>query len=169
MRRRRPVCVRQVLEINVLFLVLCPMAGQIRKAELLVRLLAKAIDLIVVLAAAKMLPQAGVLAGLLYLLVSDGLFDGRSIGKKMLNLHVQSSAGKGCSVRDSVLRNAPIAFACMLFQIPLFGWVIAPVVFGIELLLMVGNAEGKRLGDSFAGTWVVAGCAGCIAPGKSDI
>lgn len=145
------------------------MAEQIRKAELLVRLLAKAIDLIVVLAAAKLLPQAGVLAGLVYVLVSDGLFDGRSIGKKMLHLRVQSKVGAGCSIRDSVLRNAPIAVACMLFQVPLLGWVLAAVVFGIELLLMIGNAEGKRLGDSFAGTWVVAGRAGCVAPEKSDI
>lgn len=159
----------QLVEINMLFLVLCPMAEDMRKAGLLVRLLARAIDLVLILAVAKMLPQAGLLAGLAYLLVSDGLFDGQSAGKKIVNLYVREESGCRCSVRASVLRNAPLALSCVVFQIPMFGWLLAPAVLGFELLMMIGNAEGKRLGDLLAGTAVVECRTGFCAPGKSDI
>lgn len=152
----------------MLFLVQCPMAEEIQKAGLLLRVLARAIDLIVVLAVAQLIPHVGIATGLLYVLVSDGLFDGRSAGKKIVQLQVIGSAGKRCTVRESVLRNAPLAIAGAIFLLPVFGWLFSLGVLGFEMLLMIGNAEGKRLGDDLAGTWVVQCCAGCAAPGKSD-
>jgi uncharacterized RDD family membrane protein YckC len=145
------------------------MAEEIRKAGLLLRVLAKSIDLILVLAVVQLIPQAGVAAGLLYVLVSDGLFDGRSAGKKIVHLRVFGAAGRGCTIRESVLRNAPLAAAGAVYLLPIFGWLFAAVILGIEMLLMFGNAEGKRLGDDLAGTWVVQLCAGCTVPEKSDI
>lgn len=127
-----------------------------RKASLLLRVIAKAIDFIVIAIAVKLIPQVGYLSGLLYLVISDGLFDGRSLGKKVLRLRVVSvETGKPGSFKDSVIRNATIAAALMLFKIPLFGWLLLVAVLVLEFLLMLGNEDGLRLGDDLANTMVV--------------
>jgi len=140
------------------------MAEKTRKAGLLLRLLAKSIDLVFFLVMAKLVPQAGVLIGSAYILISDGLFDGHSIGKKLVQLHVLDADGHPCTIRQSVLRNSLIAGACALTLVPVAGWLLALAVFGFEGLLIFGNAEGKRLGDDFAGTHVVEGRTGVAAP-----
>lgn len=82
-----------------------------------------------------------ILPMLLYALLKDGLFSGRSIGKKLMGLRVENvKHGRPCSFKDSALRNV------MLF-IPILGW--------IELLLPLVDAEGVRFGDKIAGTRVV--------------
>jgi len=53
------------------------------KANLLNRFIAKFIDLLIVGAFLKFLPPIGFLAGLTYLLVGDGLYDGKSLGKNL--------------------------------------------------------------------------------------
>jgi uncharacterized RDD family membrane protein YckC len=132
------------------------MPEDMRKASLLLRLIAKAIDFIVIAIAVKLIPQVGYLSGLLYMVISDGLFDGRSLGKKILRLKVVSIAtGKPGSFRDSVIRNATIAVALILFKIPLFGWLLLVVIIALESLLMLGNKDGMRLGDDLAKTMVV--------------
>jgi len=44
--------------------------------------MAKTIDFIVIAAALKSIPRVGFIAAMAYLLICDGLFDGRSLGKK---------------------------------------------------------------------------------------
>lgn len=153
----------------MLFLLLCPMAEKTRKAGLLLRLLAKSIDLGVFLVMAKLVPQAGVLMGSVYMLISDGLFDGRSVGKKLVELYVVDAEGRPCTIRQSVLRNSLIAGACALTLVPVAGWLLALAVFAFEGLLLFGNAEGKRLGDDFAGTQVVEGRTGVATLEERDI
>jgi uncharacterized RDD family membrane protein YckC len=126
------------------------------KASVLLRIVAKAIDLIIVAVLAKSISQVGFLAGVVYLLISDGLFDGRSLGKKIINLQVISRSGKmPASFRDSILRNSILALGLLLFEIPLAGWLLVIVVFAFECLLVIGNSEGMRLGDDVANTQVV--------------
>jgi uncharacterized RDD family membrane protein YckC len=131
------------------------------KASLLLRIIAKSLDFIVIAIAAKTIPQVGYIAGLSYLLISDGLFDGRSLGKKVIGLKVISvSAGRAGTFRDSILRNISFAVALLLLEIPLIGWllsVVAVAIFVLEFLLMLGNKEGHRLGDDIAGTKVIEG------------
>lgn len=128
------------------------------KASLLLRVIAKTLDFIIIAAAAKTLPQVGYLAGLVYLLISDGLFDGRSIGKKILKLRVISlSTGAPGTFRDSVLRNAILTASLLLYKIPLAGWLFVIVILTLEFLLMLGNKDGMRLGDDIANTKVVEG------------
>jgi uncharacterized RDD family membrane protein YckC len=131
------------------------------KASLLLRIIAKSLDFIVIAIAAKTIPQVGYIAGLSYLLISDGLFDGRSLGKKVIGLKVISaSAGRAGTFRDSILRNIPFAVALLLLEIPLIGWLLsvaAVAIFVLEFLLMLGNKEGHRLGDDIAGTKVIEG------------
>jgi uncharacterized RDD family membrane protein YckC len=128
------------------------------KASLLLRVIAKMLDFIIIAAAAKTIPQVGYFAGLLYLLISDGLFDGRSIGKKILRLRVISlSTGSSGTFRDSVLRNTPPIAALLLYKIPLVGWLFVVVILALEFLLMLGNKDGMRLGDDIANTKVIEG------------
>ncbi|MCL4537866.1 MAG: RDD family protein [Nitrospirae bacterium] len=128
------------------------------KASLLLRVIAKMLDFIIIAAAAKTISQVGYLAGLIYLLISDGLFDGRSLGKKILRLKVISlSTGSSGNFRDSVLRNATFAVALLLYKIPLIGWLFVMAILALEFLLMLGNKDGMRLGDDIANTEVIEG------------
>jgi uncharacterized RDD family membrane protein YckC len=118
--------------------------------------MARAIDLIAVAAVVASVPTAGVFAGVAYLLISDGLFDGRSLGKIVMRLKVISFAtgGQG-SFRDSMIRNAPFAAMLLLYLIPFVGWIFSVMILTFEFLLVLGNSEGMRLGDDLAGTQVV--------------
>jgi uncharacterized RDD family membrane protein YckC len=126
------------------------------KASLLLRCIAKALDFIIIAAAAKIIPHVGYIAGIVYVFISDGLFDGRSIGKKILKLKVISlSAGSSSAFRDSILRNTTIAAALLLYEIPLVGWFLFTSIVAVEFLLMLGNKDGMRLGDDIANTKVI--------------
>ena len=67
------------------------MSEEFKRAGLLLRTVAKILDFIIIAAAAEVLPKAGFYAGLAYLLIGDGLFDGRSLGKKIVGLRVVSA------------------------------------------------------------------------------
>jgi uncharacterized RDD family membrane protein YckC len=76
-----------------------------------------------------------------YILFKDALFSGQSIMKKLLGLRVVSLKTQvKCRWYQSLIRN-----------IPLF---ITPVLL-IELLMVIFNPGGRRLGDLMAGTVVV--------------
>lgn len=127
-----------------------------RKASLLVRVFAKVLDFIIIAAMAEVVPKAGFYAGLSYLLISDGLFDGRSIGKRLMNLRaVSSETGEPCSMKGSILRNAPLAAGLLLYKLPLIGWIFIVLVSALEFLVMLGSRDGMRLGDELARTVVI--------------
>lgn len=126
------------------------------KASLLLRSVSKGMDIIVFLAAAEALVRAGWLAGIAYILVSDGLFDGRSIGKKLTGLRVVRAAdGAQGTVRESILRNAPIAAALLLWKIPFIGWLALALVLALEFVVILGSPDGMRIGDEMAKTTVL--------------
>ncbi len=128
------------------------------KAGLLLRAIAKLVDFIIIALAIKAVPQVGYFAGLAYLLISDGLFDGRSLGKKIIRLKVISpETGNPGTFRDSMVRNITFAFSLLLYKIPLLGWIFALLITVLEFLLVLGNEEGMRLGDDLANTKVVEG------------
>jgi uncharacterized RDD family membrane protein YckC len=134
------------------------MSDGIKKASLLLRVFAKALDFILIAAATEMVPKAGFYAGLSYLLISDGLFEGRSIGKRLMGLRVISTAtGAPCSMKESILRNAPLGAGVLLYKLPLIGWIFIVVVSALEFLILLGSREGVRLGDELAKTMVIEG------------
>ena len=63
------------------------------KAGFLNRVIARTIDFIIVVALYEIIPTIGFFAGMIYLLISDGLFQGRSIGKKLIGLKVIIKVG----------------------------------------------------------------------------
>ncbi|MHB1662193.1 MAG: RDD family protein, partial [bacterium] len=59
-----------------------------KKANILHRFIAKAIDLLIFGFLSEMFYPYGFLAGVLYILISDGFFDGESLGKRIVGLRV---------------------------------------------------------------------------------
>ncbi|MGD1076515.1 MAG: RDD family protein [Thermodesulfovibrionales bacterium] len=134
------------------------MSDGLKKASLLLRVFAKALDFILIAIVTEMVPKAGFYAGLSYLLISDGLFDGRSIGKRLMGLGVVSTAtGTPCSMKESILRNAPLGAGLLLYRVPLIGWIFIVIISSVEFLLLLGSKEGMRLGDELAKTLVIEG------------
>ncbi|MCL5022250.1 MAG: RDD family protein [Nitrospirae bacterium] len=132
------------------------MSDESKRAGLLLRIFAKVLDFILIAAAAELVPRVGFYAGLVYLLISDGLFDGRSVGKLLIGLQVVSeTSGEPCSMRESIARNAPLGAGLSLYQLPWIGWIFIAVVSAVEFLILLGSKNGMRLGDELAKTWVV--------------
>lgn len=132
------------------------MSEEFKRASLVLRIFAKTIDFILIAAVAEVVPKAGFYAGLSYLLISDGLFDGRSVGKLLMGLRVISPADSGpCSMKASIVRNAPLGAGLLLYRIPWIGWIFIIVVSAVEFLMLLGSKEGMRLGDELAKTVVV--------------
>ena len=132
------------------------MSDGLKKASLLLRVFAKALDFILIALVTEMVPKAGFYAGLSYLLISDGLFDGRSIGKRLMGLGVVSTVtGTPCSMKQSILRNAPLGAGLLLYRVPLIGWIFIVIISSVEFLILLGSKEGMRLGDELAKTLVI--------------
>jgi hypothetical protein len=132
------------------------MSEEPRRAGLLLRTAAKVLDFILVAAIIEVIPRAGFFAGFAYLLLSDGLFDGRSIGKRLIRLQVASAeSGQPCSFRESILRNSTFGLGYLLWLVPWIGWIFISLIEALEFVLVLGSKEGKRLGDEFAKTTVI--------------
>src|SRR5512137_1671527 len=112
-----------------------------QKADLTTRTVAGFIDLLIVIGAARLPDVIGLLAAVGYILVRDGLFAQQSVGKKVIGLRVVSAdePGRGVSFRESIIRNMPLAAAFLLFGIPYAGWVLGPLVLGVEGLAALGD------------------------------
>jgi hypothetical protein len=131
-------------------------SGVYPKAQVLNRGIAKLIDLFIVAAASQMMGPVGFLAGLAYILVSDGFAGGRSIGKRLIGLQtVFPGRREAAGFRESIIRNLPFAVAQVAFAIPYVGWLISVVIIGFEAVLILGNEQGRRLGDEVAGTQIL--------------
>ena len=126
------------------------------KAQVLNRFIAKFVDLLLVAAAGKIAPPVGWLAGLAYVLIADGLPGGRSVGKRLAGLQtVVPRAREVAGFQESIIRNLPLGCAYLLFAVPYVGWVATILVIGFEVLLIIGNEQGLRLGDDLAHTQVL--------------
>ncbi|WP_455241679.1 RDD family protein [Petrachloros mirabilis] len=135
-------------------------AGIYPKAQVLNRFIAKLIDLFLAAAAAEVIVPVGFLVGLAYLLVADGFAGGRSIGKRLIGLQtVLPETREPAGFRESIIRNIPFAVAQLTFAVPYvgpyLGWFVSAVVVGFEAVLIIGNEQGRRLGDELAGTQVL--------------
>ncbi len=132
------------------------MSEEQKKAGLLVRTIAKILDFIVIAAAVELVPKAGFYAGLAYLLIGDGLFDGRSLGKKLIGLRVVSSDSfKPCTFRDSILRNSIFGIGFLFYKIFWLGWIFIAIVSAFEFIILLGSKNRMRLGDELAKTIVI--------------
>ncbi|MBY0470664.1 RDD family protein [bacterium] len=139
------------------------------KVFVLNRVVAKVMDLLLVIAVAAILPYPlGPLLGFIYSLLADGLnfgpFQGQSVGKRVLGLKVLNTVRKApATYRDSALRNAPVGVATFFAIIPVWGWFILFLVgiplMAMEIYLMLSVGNGHRLGDVMGDTEVVVEAA----------
>lgn len=117
---------------------------ELRKADSGNRIVAYLIDVILI-ALMSFVPVAGWIAGIAYGLTRDSLpfLDGQSIGKKAMGLRAVTEDGQPLTNNwgPGIIRN-------IVLWIPLF-----PLV---ELIMLLTNQEGLRLGDQWAKTRVVS-------------
>jgi uncharacterized RDD family membrane protein YckC len=141
-----------------------PEAEAFSKAPYLERFLAKFIDFLAVGALFAIPGFVGPLAGTTYLLISDGLKGGQSLGKRIIGLKtVTLDTGAPCDFRKSIARNSPFAvlivFCFLICWIPYLGKILAAAaflaVFAIEIALIYTDGMGARFGDRIARTVVV--------------
>ena len=126
------------------------------KASALNRFIAKFIDLLIVAGLYEITSRIGFIAGMMYLLIADGLPQGKSLGKWLIGLQTLVPATRSvCTFRESIIRNFPLAVGYFLFLIPYVGWLLTGAIFAFEGLLIIGNGLGLRIGDELAGTQVL--------------
>ncbi len=134
-----------------------------KKADNVHRAIAKAVDFLIVGILSTVPSLVGVLAGALYILISDGFFEGQSVGKKLVGLRVYTGMKRGtptsCTFRESMVRNLPYGVVFVLGSIPFLGWVlfftVGLGVIGMEAYFAYSDDQGIRMGDIFADTHVV--------------
>ena len=137
------------------------------------RLIAKIIDLFIVLILSAFLYPLGLILALAYLVVSDGLQSGQSVGKKFMGFSViDLENGQPCSIRQSFIRNLPFIIPLFFMIIPFLG-IFFTLILGIplvclELYFLFQLDSGRRLGDAMADTAVVSGARGLIGKLKED-
>lgn len=123
------------------------------------RMIAKAIDMFIVLLLSLFFYPLGVIPALGYLAVCDSLQEGQSIGKKLMGFKVLSlEDGTPCSMKQSAIRNLPFLVPVFFLIIPVWGWIFCailavPLIF-LELYLLFKLDSDKRLGDVMADTTV---------------
>jgi len=128
----------------------------LRKADLTSRAVAVFVDLLIIIGMARLPDIIGFLTVSGYILIRDGLFDRRSIGKKLIGLRVVSSEKHtpAATYRESIIRNVPLVVAYLFFLIPYAGWALGPLALCIESLVAIGDEQGMRVGDMLARTYV---------------
>jgi uncharacterized RDD family membrane protein YckC len=126
------------------------------KAHVLNRFIAKLIDLFLVVAANQIAPPVGFLSGLAYILIADGFAGGKSIGKRLVGLQtMRVDSRDAAGFRESIIRNLPLGCAQVAFAIPWVGWLASAAILAFEGFLIIGNEQGRRLGDEVARTQVL--------------
>ena len=130
------------------------------KVARITRLIAKAIDLFIVLIISIFFYPGGIILGVLYISICDSLHSGQSVGKKFIGFSVISlDDGEPCSFKQSFVRNLPISVPLIFSIFPIWGWIfsilIAPPLILLEIYLLFKLDSGHRLGDVMADTSVV--------------
>lgn len=146
------------------------------KADILERFLAKLIDMLIVGALCAFPSAVGPVAGATYILISDGLKGGQSIGKRIIGLRVISVENPETpgDFKASILRNAVFGLLIGLWfaigWIPYIGKAIVVVcwaaVVAVEMILIYTDDTGSRFGDRIAGSLVVSTKAADTVPAK---
>lgn len=142
-------------------------AASAPKADIGKRFIAAIIDAVIAVFVG-FIPFVGGLIATAYWLVRDGLdvefMDHRSLGKKIMKLRPVTLDGTPVDIMTSMKRNWMFALGgvAQLFAYTIIGLVIAIplallvfVIAVIEIVLVLSDSEGRRLGDKIANTKVI--------------
>jgi uncharacterized RDD family membrane protein YckC len=125
------------------------------------RMIAKSIDLFIVLILSVFFYPVGIIIALVYMAISDSLQNGQSVGKRFMGFAVISlENGKPCTLKQSIVRNLPFLIPIFFAIIPFWGWIFTfllgiPLMI-LEIYLLHKLDSGHRLGDVMADTSVMA-------------
>lgn len=137
------------------------------KVDLFDRLSAKFIDFVIAAMLAVYHPIVGVLAAITYILLSDALMGGRSVGKRLIGLKTviigDGINGDACDIRRSMIRNSLFAIAMLFYMIvhwiPYLGNLLSVLaivaIASYEIFRLYNDEHGLRLGDILSETAVV--------------
>src|SRR5690606_25887055 len=136
------------------------MQGPMNRARLY-RVMAKVIDLSLVLIGGYFYYPMGLILGNIYLCVSDSLYDGQSIGKRFMGFGVVSLIdGSPCTAWQSFIRNLPFTVPLFFLVFPFWGWIFSAVfalpLAAMEVYFLFKKNSAHRLGDIMADTTVIA-------------
>lgn len=125
------------------------------------RMIAKLIDVGLVLVGAVMFYPMGLILGIIYLSVADSLYDGQSIGKRFMGFSVVSLVdGTYCNMKQSFIRNLPFTVPLFFLVFPFQGWIFSAVfavpLAAMEVYFLFRLDSSLRLGDILADTTVIA-------------
>lgn len=134
--------------------------SSIRAAQIS-RLMAKGIDLFIVLILSMLFYPFGLILTLVYISLADSLAGGQSVGKKIMGFSVISlEDGTPCSLKQSFIRNLPIIIPLAFAVVPpwgiIFCTILLPPLMILEIYLLFKLDSGHRLGDVMADTTVIA-------------
>jgi hypothetical protein len=131
------------------------------RAARMMRLVAKAIDLILALFITILFYPFGPIFAAIFISIMDAANKGESVGKKILGFAVLNIEDrKPCTMRASIIRNLPISVPFVFLAIPYFGVIIfllimIPVCL-LECYFIFRLDSYHRLGDILADTTVIA-------------
>lgn len=141
------------------------MSESVRIASFQRRLLAKGLDLFLVLVVGVFTPYGvGSVLGFFYSIFSDALsfkkIQHQSVGKYLFKIRaVESKLHRPVSLKESAIRNAPVGIITFFAIFPFWGWILAVLLgiplFLVELVLMIRANKRQRLGDAMADTIVI--------------
>ena len=77
-----------------------------------------------------------------YFLLLEGIWDGQTLGKKLLGIKVVKEDGSECGIKASVLRNVLRVVDALFYYV-------------VGFVFMASSDKRQRLGDRIAGTVVV--------------
>lgn len=131
------------------------------RADFINRCVAKFVDIIIAGAMSQIVRLWGPLAGLTYLLIADGILEGRSPGKRLIGLRVVDKyTDKACDLKKSIIRNVPLGLVFLFAMIPFVGWIlfftVGLIIVAFECWLMYSDDGGSRIGDILADTQVLS-------------
>jgi uncharacterized RDD family membrane protein YckC len=143
-------------------------AAPAAKADLVKRFVAAVIDAVIGIVV-NQLPVIGGLIAAPYMLLREvfefDFMDRRSLGKKVMKLRPVTLDGSPMDLVASAKRNWMFALGgviAILLWIPFIGWLLVlPIAFLalliglVELVLVITDAQGRRLGDKIANTQVI--------------
>lgn len=124
------------------------------------RIAAKLVDLLLALTLNIFPSPWGILCGVIYLCLADGLFGGQSLGKLLFRFKViQAEELKPCDLKGSFFRNFYLGVLYLLAAAPVMGTVLALVAASFliptELYALFFRPWGERIGDLLAHTRVI--------------
>lgn len=130
-----------------------------QKAKNTDRALAFIIDLLIAMGLGS-IPILGGIFSFIYFLLRDGISKGEGIGKRVMKIKVvRYESNAPIDYADSAKRNLIFALPAIALIIPFLGWVLyfvfSVAVWIVEIIAFLRDPQGRRIGDKWAGTWVV--------------